>query len=142
MSVKNILKQKGSDVFAMSPDSTLLEVANELTERRIGAVVIMDGDRLAGILSERDIVRQVAHRGPVALELPAASTMTQKVETCGVDDLIDDLMTRMTNSRFRHMPVVDEGRLVGVISIGDVVKLRIEEAVRERDDMRAYILST
>ncbi len=141
MTVKQILDEKGRDIFAMGPEATLGEVAAELTARRVGAVLIMEGQHLAGILSERDLVRAIASRGAEALSAPASSIMTQSVQTCGLDDLIDDLMERMTASRFRHLPVVDEGRVVGLVSIGDVVKQRIEEAVRERDDMRAYIHS-
>ena len=142
MTVKAILDQKGRDIFVMGPDATLAEVAAELTARRVGAVMIMEGnDHLAGILSERDLVRAIASRGAAALSAAASSVMTQTVQTCTIDDLIEDVMERMTASRFRHMPVVDEGRVIGIISIGDVVKLRIEEAVRERDDMRNYIHS-
>ncbi|RAH98719.1 inosine-5-monophosphate dehydrogenase [Acuticoccus sediminis] len=142
MTVKAILKEKGGDVFTMSPDATLVEVAQELSRRKIGALLIMDGDRLAGILSERDIVRQIARAGAAALSAPASSVMTQTVQTATMDDLIEDVMTRMTNSRFRHMPVVHEGKVAGLISIGDVVKRRIEQAVRERDEIRDYIMST
>lgn len=142
MTVKAILKEKGGDVFSMSPDTTLAEVARELSTRKIGALLIMDDGRLAGILSERDIVRQIAASGAEALQVPASSVMTQTVETAAPDDLIDDVMTRMTKSRFRHMPVVVDGKVVGLISIGDVVKRRIEAAVRERDEIRDYIMST
>ncbi|UOM33757.1 CBS domain-containing protein [Acuticoccus sp. I52.16.1] len=142
MTVKAILKEKGGDVFSMSPDTTLAAVAQELSSRKIGALLIMEGDRLAGILSERDIVRQIAATGAAALDAPAASVMTKSVETAALDDLIDDVMSRMTTSRFRHMPVVEGGRVVGLISIGDVVKRRIEAAVRERDEIRDYIMST
>lgn len=142
MTVKAILQEKGGDVFTMTPDATLAEVARELTARKIGAVVIMHGDTLAGILSERDVVRHIAAKGADALGATASSAMTQTVETCALDDLIDDVMARMTRSRFRHLPVVHEGRLAGLVSIGDVVKRRIEEAVRERDEIRDYILST
>lgn len=142
MTVKAILSEKGGDVFSMSPDATLSDVVQELAERKIGAVLITDGDHLAGILSERDVVRVLAKVGGNALKTSASSVMTAKVETCALDDMIDDVMERMTASRFRHMPVVDGGRVVGVVSIGDVVKRRIEAAVRERDDMRDYIHST
>jgi len=142
MLVKDIIDQKGRDIFTMLPDATLADVANELTKRRIGAVLIMEGERLVGILSERDLVRAISDSGPEALALPASSTMTQSVQTATLDDLIEDVMERMTASRFRHLPVVDNGTVIGLISIGDVVKYRIEEAVRERDDMRAYIHST
>jgi CBS domain-containing protein len=141
MTVKAILRDKGGDVFKMAPGASLQEVAEELTRRRVGAVLICDDDRIVGILSERDIVRAIARLGPKALENSAASVMTAKVETCCLEDPIEDVMHRMTASRFRHMPVVEEGRLVGVVSIGDVVKRRIEQAVRERDELEAYIHS-
>lgn len=141
MTIKTILQGKGSKVFSMAPDATLDAVSKELAERRIGAVVVMDGERLVGILSERDIIRCIAERGTEALTEPAHAAMTRKVETAGLNDDISDVMQRMTASRFRHMPVVEEGRLIGLISIGDVVKQRIDEAERERDDMRAYILN-
>lgn len=142
MTVKAILREKGGDVFAMSPEVTLREVARELTERNIGAVVILDGDELVGILSERDLVRRLARDGAGALERTAASAMTAQVETCHLADSIEDVMARMTASRFRHLPVVDGARLVGLVSIGDVVKRRIEKAVRDQEEMRAYILQT
>ncbi|WMS42505.1 CBS domain-containing protein [Acuticoccus sp. MNP-M23] len=141
MTVKAVLNEKGGSVFSMSPDATLADVVRELAARKVGAVLITEGDHLAGILSERDVVRVLAKAGADALKTSASSVMTAKVETCGLDDMIDDVMERMTSSRFRHMPVVDGGSLVGVVSIGDVVKRRIEEAVRERDQMREYIHS-
>ncbi len=142
MTVKAILKDKGGDVVSMSPESTLADVAKTLAAKKIGALLIMDGERLAGILSERDIVRHIASVGAEALALTASAVMTAKVETCTRDDLIDSVLERMTASRFRHMPVVEEGKVVGLVSIGDVVKRRIETAVRERDEIRDYILST
>ncbi len=141
MTVKAVLSEKGTEVFSMSPEATLEDVVRELSERRVGAVLITEGDHLAGILSERDVVRVLAKLGANALKTTASSVMTAKVETCALDDMIDDVMERMTASRFRHLPVVDGGKVVGVVSIGDVVKRRIEAAVRERDDMRDYIHS-
>lgn len=141
MTVQQILKMKGSAVFTMPTTATLASVAWELNSRKIGAVVILDREQIVGMLSERDIVRVIAERGAKALDVPASTAMTQRVEICGCDDLVDDLMARMTNSRFRHMPVVHEGKLVGLVSIGDVVKQRIDEAVREADHMRDYIHS-
>ncbi|MEM8852724.1 MAG: CBS domain-containing protein [Pseudomonadota bacterium] len=139
MTVKAILREKGSKVFTMTPTATLAEVAKELSERRIGAVLLMQGETLKGIISERDIVRAVAQTGPSALDDAAEASMTKRVETCGLDDPIDTVMGRMTQSRFRHMPVVEEGRLIGLVSIGDVVKRRIQEAVQESEELRAYI---
>lgn len=142
MTVKAILGEKGSVIFTAPPDATLEEVSRQLTHKRIGSVLVMDGERIAGILSERDIVRAIAAEGAAALPRPVSSQMTRKVETCGLDDLVDEVMAKMTNSRIRHLPVLHEGKIVGVVSIGDVVKARIEEAVRETDDMRAYIHQT
>ncbi|MEM0908334.1 MAG: CBS domain-containing protein [Pseudomonadota bacterium] len=142
MTVKTILDEKGNAVFSMPPSATLAEVASELASKRIGALLIMEGETLSGILSERDVVRALAKDGAAALSAPTSHYMTQAVETCGIDDLIDDVMERMTAARFRHLPVVDDGKVIGLVSIGDVVKQRIEAAVRERDDMRAYILSS
>ncbi|MEM8551420.1 MAG: CBS domain-containing protein [Pseudomonadota bacterium] len=142
MSVREILKEKGGSVFSVPPNVTIGDVARELTGKRVGAVLVMDGPRLAGILSERDIVRVLAAQGADALSHSASRVMTHNVETCGLDDLIEQVMERMTKSRFRHMPVVDEGVVVGLVSIGDVVKQRIANADREREEMRAYIMST
>ncbi|WP_420393551.1 CBS domain-containing protein [Acuticoccus sp.] len=142
MTVNAILQSKGADVFTMGPHATLREVASELTRRKIGAVLILEDEELRGIISERDIVRGVAEKGADALAQSAASTMTRALETCGRHDAIDDVMHRMTVSRFRHMPVIEDGRLIGLVSIGDVVKRRIEDTVRESDDMRAYIHSS
>lgn len=142
MTVRAILKGKAEGVFSVPPQISVAEVARELTEKRVGAVLVMEGDRLAGILSERDVVRVLAAKGAEALAHTASSVMTHSVQTCGVDDMIDDVMERMTNSRFRHMPVVNEGKVIGLVSIGDIVKKRIEDADREREEMRAYIMST
>lgn len=141
MTIKTILQQKGSKVFTMAPTATIADVARELATQRIGAVVVLDGERLVGIVSERDVVRRIAEIGACALEESVADIMTKRVEIAALDDAISSVMQRMTHSRFRHMPVVEDGRLIGLVSIGDVVKERIDEAERERDDMRAYILN-
>lgn len=141
MTVKAVLRTKGGEVFSMPPQATLQEVSEELSRRKVGAVVILDGEELVGILSERDIVRTIARKGARALELPATAAMTAKVETCRLDDKAVDVMARMSASRFRHMPVVEDGRLIGLVSIGDVVKRRIDEALQERDEIKAYIHS-
>lgn len=141
MTVRAVLKTKGGEVYSLPPHATLQEVTEELTRRKVGALVILDGERLVGIVSERDIVRAVAKKGAQALDQPASSAMTAAVETCGLDDPIDDVMARMTGSRFRHMPVVEGGRLIGLVSIGDVVKRRISDALAERDEIKNYIHS-
>jgi CBS domain-containing protein len=140
MSVGSILEEKGRDVFTMHPEAKLSDAAAELASRRIGALVLLGDDgRIAGILSERDIVRVVGTTGAAGLEQTAAQVMTTAVQTCAEDTSIDQVMETMTRGRFRHLPVAENGRLVGIVSIGDVVKRRIAEAVREAEDMRTYI---
>jgi CBS domain-containing protein len=142
MNVKAILaaKKLGGDIIGIEPTANLAAAANLLATHCIGAVVIRGaGGRLAGILSERDIVRALAEHGATALEIPVGQAMTREVETCGEDDPIADLMQRMTMGKFRHMPVLRNGLLVGLISIGDVVKQRLDEIERETEAMRDYI---
>jgi CBS domain-containing protein len=140
MNVAAILKLKGREVFTTAPDTTLLDIATLLGTRRIGCIVItgIDG-KVIGIVSERDIVREIARAGSKVLKEPVASCMTKTVMTCREADTIDRLMAEMTTHRFRHMPVVERGRLVGLVSIGDVVKMRIAEAEMEAAAMRDYI---
>lgn len=140
MTVKSILEEKGHDVVTISPDVTLEEAARMLGERRIGAVVVTKGDRrIAGILSERDIVRAIADHGAEALSQPVAKAMTAKVSTCRETHTVNDVMEIMTRGRFRHLPVERDGHLDGIISIGDVVKRRIEDVEREAEQIRTYI---
>jgi CBS domain-containing protein len=140
MTVKAILSRKGRDVLTIAPTASLSEAVKLLAERRIGAVVVTGpDDRVAGILSERDIVRTLGERGPAALDDNVAAVMTRKVTTCTESDTIAVIMERMTAGKFRHMPVVDQGKLAGVISIGDVVKFRVEEIEGETEALREYI---
>lgn len=140
MQVKHILREKGRDVITIASDATLSEAARLLARKRIGAAIVRDQDgTIAGILSERDIVRAVADASVHALAQPVASCMTRAVTTCCEADTIEDLMELMTHRRFRHVPVVENDRLVGIISIGDVVKTRIAETVREAESLREYI---
>jgi CBS domain-containing protein len=140
MTVKAILSRKGGDVVTIAPTASLTEAVQLLAERRIGALVVTGPEnRVAGILSERDIVRTLAARGPAALDDNVGAVMTRKVTTCTEADTIASLMERMTEGKFRHLPVVEQSRLVGVISIGDVVKYRIEEVVHDADALREYI---
>lgn len=142
MTVKAILSQKGSDVLTIDPAATLAAAAKLLAERRIGAVLVTGVDgRLSGILSERDIVRALAERGADILNERVDRTMTRKVVTCTEAETIASIMERMTAGKFRHLPVVDQGRLVGVISIGDVVKFRLHEIETESQALREYILT-
>ena len=139
MTIKTILQQKGSKVFSVGPETTLGDVARELSERRIGAGVILDGERLIGILSERDVGRRVGKRGADALSETVGEVMTRKVEVCSMDDSIGSVMSRMTESRFRHMPVMDGDTMEGLISIGDVVKARLSELAMEKDALEGMI---
>ncbi|HJW39792.1 MAG TPA: CBS domain-containing protein [Rhizomicrobium sp.] len=140
MLVKNILGDKGREVVAISADATLSEAARLLARKRIGAVLVRDDNgALAGILSERDVVRAVADGSVSALARPVSAYMTRAVATCGECDTVQDIMEMMTIGRFRHVPVLDNGLVTGIISIGDVVKTRIEETVQEATTLREYI---
>ncbi|MDF3062181.1 MAG: inosine-5-monophosphate dehydrogenase [Microvirga sp.] len=140
MNVEHILQAKGRHVLTIEPGRSLAEAARALTERKIGAVVVTGPDQsVLGILSERDIVRAVARGGAGALESPVAQHMTGKVVTCTRQSTINELMEVMTERKFRHMPIVENGRLCGIISIGDVVKNRVAEIEAESQALREYI---
>lgn len=141
MTVGTILSAKGRDVVTIEPGASLNAAAKLLAEKRIGALVILDADhRIVGILSERDIVRAIAQRGAAALDNFVSTAMTRDVMTCKVTETIASIMDRMTAGRFRHLPVINQDRLVGMISIGDVVKCRVHEMERDASQMREYIL--
>jgi CBS domain-containing protein len=140
MNVKAILSSKGNNVVAIAPTTTLEVAIGVLDKHRIGALVVLGADqRLIGILSERDIVRVLAERGAAALQEPLALVMTRKVSTCSEVDTISSIMEQMTEGKFRHVPVVDQDRLVGIISIGDVVKYRLMEMEHESAALKDYI---
>ena len=140
MTVRTILSHKGRDVVTIAPTATLSEAVKLLSERRIGAAVITGADdRVAGILSERDIVRVIGERGHAALEENVGAVMTRNVVTCTGAETVTAIMERMTAHRFRHLPVVEQNKLVGIISIGDVVKRRVEEIEGESNALREYI---
>jgi CBS domain-containing protein len=140
MNVNHILSRKGHDVFTIEPTATLGAAVKMLAENRIGALVVTGADRhITGIISERDIVRALDKKGVAVLSESVADTMTRKVVTCTQSDTIVDLMERMTQGKFRHMPVADRNRLVGIVSIGDVVKTRLEELESEHNALRDYI---
>jgi CBS domain-containing protein len=140
MIVNRILSLKGREVATIEPSRSLSEAARVLAERRIGDLLIVDGDRpVTGIISERDIVRAVAMHGAKALDEPVARFMTEKVVTCTGETSINDVMELMTQQKFRHIPVVESGRLSGIVSIGDVVKLRLEEVEAETQAIKEYI---
>jgi CBS domain-containing protein len=142
MTISTILADKGRETVTIEPGASLADAAKLLAEKRIGAALILGAERrLVGIISERDIVQALAARGAAALDEPVSRIMTRKVETCSESEAIGNIMERMTEGKFRHMPVVDQGRLVGIISIGDVVKHRLQDMERESAAMRDYILT-
>ena len=142
MHVKQILQQKGHEVLTTSPDTSLHQAARLLKKHRVGALVVTDEDgSVKGIISERDIVNAIADHGEQAIELPVSQVMTRQVFTCRPQDTTDRLMEIMTHQRVRHLPVVQDGRLAGLISIGDVVKHRMEEIAFEAEQMKLYIAS-
>src|SRR6516165_91249 len=146
MTVKAVLSHKGTAVITIAPTARLCDVIKILDEHQIGAVVITDADQqIVGILSERDVVRILAHNahtigGCQLCDQPVEQVMTREVETCTQADTIYEIMQRMTERKFRHLPVVEHGRLVGIISIGDVVKHRIRAMESESDALHQYIL--
>lgn len=140
MNVKAILAAKGGEVVTIEPTADLAAATQLLSANRIGAVLIRGaGGHIAGILSERDIVRALSQHGSAALALPVGQVMTREVMTCTEDETIGDVMERMTAGKFRHLPVVNKGKLVGLISIGDVVKQRVDEIEHESEALKDYI---
>jgi CBS domain-containing protein len=138
MNVATILKHKGSGVFTTTSDKSLLEIAKLLQQHGIGCVVIVRDDKIAGIVSERDLLRAISQAGPKVLEEPVSNFMTKTVMTARQSDTVDQLMTEMTTRRFRHMPVVERDRLIGIVSIGDLVKIQIAEIEMEAAATREY----
>jgi CBS domain-containing protein len=142
MFVSDILSQKGGLVYTVTPDATAAEVAQQLSARRIGSVLVLrDAELVAGVVSERDLVRAIALHGAAALDMEAQQLMTRDVVACDPDDSIEQVMAMMTRGRFRHLPVVRHGELLGIISIGDVVKARLTEAQDETEALKAYIVA-
>ena len=143
MTISIILASKGREVVTIAPSASLASAVELLVEKCIGAVLILGADRrVVGILSERDVVRALADRGAGALEEPVSHTMTRKVSTCNENESVFNIMERMTDERSRHVPVVDQGKLVGIVSIGDVVKHRLQEMERDSAAMHNYILTS
>lgn len=140
MTVKAILSAKGTEVLTIEPTTNVAAAAKLLAERKIGALVVTGPDqRVVGIVSERDIVQELAAHGSAALDLALTEVMTRKVTTCSASDTISSVMERMTAGKFRHLPVLEQGRLAGIVSIGDVVKHRLQEMEREQSALRDYI---
>lgn len=135
-----ILDRKGADVATIGPDASVNDAATSLTDQGIGALVVSaDGRGVDGVISERDIVREVSRTGAAALEAPVTDVMTLDVVTCEPTTSTDDLIATMTERRVRHVPVVTEGRLVGIVSIGDIVKWRMDELAEEAQQLEAYV---
>lgn len=143
MDVNALLKGKGSSVSTIRPGATIEQATTRLTEEGVGALVVsQDGEQIEGILSERDIVRGLATQGASLLAASVSEVMTKPVKTCTRGDNVRDVMSQMTMSRFRHLPVVEDGKLCGIISIGDVVKSRLEELETETNVLRDYIVGS
>jgi len=139
MIVRNILQYKGAKVVSLHPDTRIAEAAQTLFGNRIGAALVCEGDTMLGVFSERDMVRGMAQHGARLQDMAVADLMSRKVLTCSPDDTLDHLMSLMTNNRIRHVPVVEDGALIGIVTIGDVVKNRLEEATMEVSSLRDYV---
>lgn len=142
MLVQQILKTKGDvAVVTVQPGSLVQAAAKILADRKIGTVVVSsDGTTAAGILSERDIVREIGNRGPQCMSDKVDDLMTKELVTCGLTDPADDVLAKMTEGRFRHMPVIEEGKMIGLITLGDVVKARMSELSMEKDALEGMIM--
>jgi CBS domain-containing protein len=139
MNIAQILKSKGRAVATAPPDATLSEIIAKLAQKKIGAVVIVgDNGEVVGILSERDIIRQLGEHGAAALKDPASKSMTSSVISCQETSTLEEMMELMTQGRFRHVPVIEDGSLVGIVSIGDIVKHHVAEVEMEVTAMREY----
>ena len=141
MQVETILQSKGRNVVTVTAGSTIAEAVDLLNGKKIGAVVVVDGKRVVGILSERDVVRHLGRDWGALVSRPVSDVMTKAVVTVSRFATVADVMERMTEKRIRHMPIVDNGELVGIVSIGDVVKRKIEEAEQEAMALKEYIAS-
>ena len=142
MIIRNIMKNHGANLVTIKPESDLKQAASILNEKKIGALPVVDNDgSLVGIISERDIVRICASDNQNPLTSLVKDAMTRKLETAAPSDSIDIALARMTDRRIRHLPVLDDGKLVGIVSIGDLVKSQIDNVLKEADAMRAYIHS-
>jgi CBS domain-containing protein len=141
MLVTQILKSKGDAVFTAAPNETLGALAGMLNARKVGALVVLDQDRVVGIVSERDVIRAVAEAGAEALSQPVADFMTKDVIFAEPGDTVDSVLGKMTDRRIRHLPVLKDQRLCGVVSIGDVVKCQIDSVTREAESLKSYILA-
>jgi CBS domain-containing protein len=139
MRISDLLRSKGTAVATVEPHTTVTELISGLAEHNVGAMVVVGQEGIAGIVSERDVVRRLNDQGPALLSKPVSDIMTKLVATCGPEDSVDHLSVLMTEHRIRHVPVVVNGELVGIVSIGDVVKNRMQELEKSREQLEAYI---
>lgn len=139
MRIAEILRRKGATVATLQPRTAVAELADALDRNNIGAMVVVDDGAVVGIVSERDVVRRLAREGPDVLERPVSAIMTSAVVTCTPDDTVDTIQEWMTERRVRHVPVLEDGRLAGIVSIGDVVKTKIRKLEEDRRHLEAYI---
>jgi CBS domain-containing protein len=139
MRIADVLRNKGAAVATISPGAPVRELLAVLAEKNIGAMVVVGAEGVVGIVSERDVVRQLHARGPDVLSGPISQIMTKAVATCTKSDTVDSISALMTNSRVRHVPVLDGATLIGIVSIGDVVKTRMEELEAEQEQLQSYI---
>ncbi|WP_199443271.1 CBS domain-containing protein [Umezawaea beigongshangensis] len=139
MRIADVLRTKGAAVATVEPDSTVAELLAALAGHNVGAMVVLGGGGVAGIVSERDVVRQLHQRGAALLDAPVSEIMTAEVLTCGPQDSVDSLTVLMTERRIRHVPVVSDAGLVGIVSIGDVVKSRLSQLEAGQEQLQAYI---
>lgn len=139
MLIADLLRHKGSDVVTIGPDDSVAELVSRLAEHHIGGLVVLDHDEIAGIVTERDVVRRLHQDGAATLALPVSAVMTRAVVSCVADEPLDSVASTMTDMRIRHMPVVEHRRLIGIVSIGDVVAARIRTLEQERVQLENYI---
>ncbi|MGI8761024.1 MAG: CBS domain-containing protein [Jatrophihabitantaceae bacterium] len=139
MKISDILRHKGSDVITIAPDATVTDLVDALAEHKIGALVVSDGTSVVGIVSERDVVRRLHDRGASVLDVPVSEIMTSKVLSCRSTDSVDSVATAMTERRIRHLPVLDDGALNGIVTIGDVVFSRMRQLEQDRGQLEQYI---
>lgn len=139
MKIEDVIRRKGTDVVTIAPSATVAELLDLLAKFNIGAVVVTDAQAVVGIVSERDIVRRLASSGVAALNEPVSAIMTREVKTCTPSDAIEDTAHTMTYARIRHLPVISDGQLVAIVSIGDVVKHRIDQLTDERNHLLGYL---
>ncbi len=139
MKISDILRYKGAEVVTIAPSDSVASLVAALAEHNLGALIAVEGDRVVGIVSERDVVRRIAEQGAAVLEIPVAEIMTSSVLSCASTDSVDSIAETMTQRRIRHMPVIDGDALAGIVSIGDVVSSRIRQLEQDRGQLEQYI---